>query len=65
MIDFEKSASDPRRLFRSSFQLVEEEKFRKTCFPTLMKLEQKLEKAIVAWEQGVSSPISMYLLATD
>ena len=27
MMEFEQSASDPRRLFKSSFQLNEEEKF--------------------------------------
>ncbi|KAI8811109.1 hypothetical protein BJ742DRAFT_798248 [Cladochytrium replicatum] len=50
IIDFEKSAKDPRRLFRSSFQLVEEEKFRKTCFPTLLKIEEGLKKSISSYE---------------
>jgi hypothetical protein len=52
MMDFEKSASDPRRLFRSSFQLLEEEKFRKTCYPTLLKMEERLSKLLNDWEKG-------------
>ena len=50
MIKFEKDASDPGRLFRSSFQLVQEEKFRKTAFPSLVKLENDLIKRIQKWE---------------
>lgn len=42
MVEFEKTASDPRRLFKSSFQLLEEERWRKTCFPTLLKMEEDL-----------------------
>ena len=43
MREFEKSASDPARLFRSSFQLLQEEKFRKSAFPSLLKLENHLK----------------------
>ena len=43
MREFEKSASDPARLFRSSFQLLQEEKFRKTAFPTLLNLESQIK----------------------
>ncbi|KAJ2955521.1 hypothetical protein NQZ79_g8492 [Umbelopsis isabellina] len=46
MVDFEKTASDPRRLFKSSFQLLEEERWRKTCFPTLLKMEDDLVAAV-------------------
>ncbi|KAJ3055135.1 hypothetical protein HK097_011372 [Rhizophlyctis rosea] len=50
MLEFEKTASDPRRLFRSSFQLNEEERFRKTCFPTLMKMENALKVDVAQFE---------------
>lgn len=42
MNEFEKIASDPKRLFKSSFQLNREEKFRKNAFPSLLKLETEL-----------------------
>src|SRR5689334_229559 len=38
MKDFESRASDPRRLFQSSFRLLDEEKFRKNAFPNLISL---------------------------
>ncbi|KAJ3061160.1 hypothetical protein HDU98_002951 [Podochytrium sp. JEL0797] len=50
MREFEVSASDPKRLFRSSFQLVEEERFRKTCVPSLLKLEEELKKIVLVYE---------------
>ena len=53
MMDFEKSASDPRRLFESSFRLLEEEKFRKNGLPTLMNMEAKLKKAVLDYETGM------------
>ena len=56
MIAFEQTASDPKRLFQSSFQLVEEEKFRRRAYPTLLKLESTLLNAIIKFEQG--KPIS-------
>lgn len=43
---FEVSASDPARLFRSSFQLNQEERFRKTAYPTLIKIEQELKEGL-------------------
>lgn len=43
MREFEKSASDPARLFRSSFQLLQEEKFRKSALPSLLSLESQLK----------------------
>ncbi|KAJ3299038.1 hypothetical protein HK104_010053 [Borealophlyctis nickersoniae] len=56
MRDFEISASDPARLFRSSFQLIEEEKFRKTCFPTLMRQEEALRRGIAGYEMETGLP---------
>ncbi|KAI8339597.1 microtubule associated protein-domain-containing protein [Chlamydoabsidia padenii] len=46
MINFETAASDPKRLFQASFQLLEEERWRKTCFPTLLQLDDLLIKAV-------------------
>jgi hypothetical protein len=46
MRQFEKSASDPARLFRSSFQLLQEEKFRKTALPSLLNLENQLRELL-------------------
>ncbi|ELA42164.1 uncharacterized protein VICG_00807 [Vittaforma corneae ATCC 50505] len=40
MTEFEKIASDPRRLFKSSFQLNSEEKFRNSAYPSLLKMEE-------------------------
>lgn len=42
MNEFEKIASDPKRLFKSSFQLNREEKFRKNAFPSLLKIEEEI-----------------------
>lgn len=42
MVVFERQASDPKRLFRSSFQLNSEEKFRKMAVPTLLKIEREV-----------------------
>lgn len=39
MQEFEATASDPNRLFGSSFRLNQEERFRKAAYPTLVKLE--------------------------
>ncbi|KAG0307482.1 hypothetical protein BGZ98_000200 [Dissophora globulifera] len=51
MVTFESAARDPKRLFQSSFQLVEEEKFRRRAYPTLLKLESTLIEAIEAFEK--------------
>lgn len=51
MNEFEKIASDPRRLFKSSFQLLREEKFRKSAFPSLLKLEEKLFKQLDMYKE--------------
>ncbi|KAL2918951.1 hypothetical protein HK105_201219 [Polyrhizophydium stewartii] len=56
MHDFERTASDPRRLFRPSFQLVEEERFRKTCLPSLMKIEADIVDAVKHLEQETGEP---------
>lgn len=42
MSEFEEQASDPGRLFRSSFQLLSEEKFRKMAVPTLLRVEREI-----------------------
>lgn len=56
MVDFEQSASDPERLFRSSFQLNEEERWRNTCFSTLVKYDDELYKAVREFEQVSGKP---------
>lgn len=50
MIEFEKNASDPKRLFKSSFQLMSEEKFRKNAYPSLLNLENKIMEIIDEYE---------------
>ncbi|KAI8976496.1 microtubule associated protein-domain-containing protein [Pilobolus umbonatus] len=57
MIDFEKTASDPKRLFQASFQLLEEEKWRNTCLPRLLLLDRSLIKAIQEYEQLTDKPV--------
>ncbi|KAG0191903.1 carboxypeptidase C prc1 [Apophysomyces sp. BC1034] len=56
MIDFEKTASDPSRLFRASFQLNQEERWRKTCFPTLLRLDDELIEAVCNFERISKKP---------
>jgi hypothetical protein len=56
-MNFEKEATDPNRLFGKSVRLLEEEKFRKTAYPTLTKLEKKLEKAILQFEASKNENI--------
>lgn len=46
---FEVSASDPARLFQPSFRLLQEEKFRKTAVPSLLRLEEKLLGSLRQW----------------
>lgn len=50
MTEFEKIASDPKRLFKSSFQLNSEEKFRNTAYPTLLRFEDSLFDLIDRYE---------------
>ncbi|OBZ88485.1 Coiled-coil domain-containing protein 87, partial [Choanephora cucurbitarum] len=57
MLDFEKKASDPRRLFQASFQLLEEEKWRRTCLPRLLQLDRQLIKAIDEFEKSAGKPV--------
>jgi hypothetical protein len=51
MNEFEKEASDPRRLFRSSFQLLNEEKFRNSAYPNLIRIEEMILKSIDEYEE--------------
>lgn len=51
MTEFEKIASDPRRLFKSSFQLNTEEKFRNSAYPSLLKMEESLFEMIDSYER--------------
>ncbi|KAI7892611.1 microtubule associated protein-domain-containing protein [Mucor mucedo] len=57
MIDFEKTASDPKRLFQASFRLIEEEKWRNTCLPRLLQLDRALIKAIGEFEKLAGKPV--------
>lgn len=57
MIDFEKKASDPKRLFQASFQLLEEEKWRNSCLPRLLKLDRDLIRAIQEFEKLAGKPV--------
>ena len=59
MIDFEKTASDPKRLFQASFRLIEEEKWRNTCLPRLLQLDRALIKAIGEFERLAGKPVMM------
>ncbi|KAM0675681.1 hypothetical protein GVAV_001049 [Gurleya vavrai] len=52
MIQFEINASDPKRLFRSSFQLLNEEKFRKNAVPNLLKIENSLLVKVIEYEKN-------------
>ena len=57
MLEFEVVATDPRRLFQSSRQLNKEEEFRRTAFPTLIKLEDSIREALQDFEQGNRSSL--------
>lgn len=57
MIDFEKTASDPKRLFQASFQLLEEERWRNSCLPRLLQLDHQLIKAIDEFEKLAGKPV--------
>ncbi|KAI9327299.1 hypothetical protein DFJ73DRAFT_140349 [Zopfochytrium polystomum] len=58
LIDFEKNASDPRRLFLPSFRLLEEEKFRRNGIPTLLAIESKLRSSVTKFEADHSRPFT-------
>lgn len=57
-MEFEESARDPRRLFGRSTRLLEEEKFRRTCVPTLLHMEEELRRTCVAMEEEEMSAIT-------
>lgn len=59
MKDFEVTASDPARLFRSSFQLNQEERFRKTALPTLLSIERKLFEECSKFETEATKPFTL------
>ncbi|CAD26561.1 hypothetical protein [Encephalitozoon cuniculi GB-M1] len=50
MNEFEKIASDPKRLFRSSLQLLSEEKFRNSAYPNLIRVEEAIFKLLDEYE---------------
>ncbi|KAL7347776.1 hypothetical protein P7C65_05s1g06960 [Encephalitozoon intestinalis] len=50
MNEFEKIASDPKRLFRSSLQLLSEEKFRNSAYPNLIRIEETMFKLLDEYE---------------
>jgi hypothetical protein len=52
---FEKTASDPARLFAPSFRLVQEERFRKSAVPNLRRLEQRLLHELDKFEQDAAN----------
>ncbi|KAJ3022690.1 carboxypeptidase C prc1 [Thoreauomyces humboldtii] len=52
MVAFEKTASDPARLFRPSFQLMEEDRYRKSAYPNLLKAEQGIRDAVTKVESA-------------
>jgi len=56
MMEFEVIASDPRRLFKSSVVLNREEEFRKTAYPTLLDLEDKIRAELEAFEEKTGEP---------
>lgn len=60
MKDFEVTASDPARLFRSSFQLNQEERFRKTALPTLLSIERKLFEECSKFETEAAKPFTIH-----
>lgn len=59
MIQFEQSAKDPKRLFGSSSRLLEEEKFRRTCVPNLLKMEGELRQQIGELERKENTTFSL------
>ena len=48
---FELTAKDPNRLFGPSFRLMEEDRFRKTAYPSLLRLESQLEAELQAFKE--------------
>ena len=60
MKEFEKSASDPARLFRSSFQLLQEEKFRKTAQPSLLNSEAQIRAKLLEYKNKFDEEFVYY-----
>lgn len=56
---FERTASDPARLFAPSFRLLQEERFRKTAVPTLKRLEARLFKEVEAFDAAEAVPYTV------
>ena len=56
MLEFEVIASDPKRLFKSSTILNKEEQFRKSAYPTLLKLEDAIREALDQFEEETGEP---------
>jgi hypothetical protein len=50
MEEFERLAQDPKRLFGSSMKLLQQEKFRKTQFPKLQKMQDHLLSQLQEFE---------------
>lgn len=59
MSAFEEQASDPRRLFRSSFQLNSEEKFRKMAVPTLLRVEKEIFTLSQSYFERFKKPVQI------
>ncbi len=59
MRSFEVSASDPKRLFGSSLRLLEEERFRKTCVPQLLRLESSIVKRCREFQEANGRPFQV------
>ncbi|KNC81198.1 hypothetical protein SARC_06481 [Sphaeroforma arctica JP610] len=56
MREFEVSASDPARFKGSSLRFLEEEKFRKGAYPSLLKREANLRDAVMRFEEENGEP---------
>jgi hypothetical protein len=65
MVEFEKTACDPKRLFQSSFRLNEEERFRKTCVPNLLKYEKDIKTRVEEYEKSNRYSQFPLLVLTD
>ena len=63
MQQFEISASDPKRLFGSSLRLLEEERFRKSCVPQLLKMEKNITEKCREFERGACL-VSVYVISS-
>jgi len=67
MLEFEVIASDPRRLFKGSAQLMKEEQFRRSAYPTLLDLEEQIKMGLTDFERETGEPFmweGQYYLVT-